>query len=264
MSSAASCSARGHLCSHTMADKLTEKVLSTANLLVEAVKELKEGGKKQPEHTAGSGRSLPSCSGSSMPPSCSSGSGNVHSELSKMFSWNSKGKKRQLNHPTKASKKQKLKTWTHTFVCLSSTKQIYMPDTSERTALKLAGLGEKRFPVFAYATSTELQDELYQEYPKLVRGGGFELLRGSDVGAKELVLIDIPHDGYSVEYLRAVVKSAKVFIRPLQRDLDCSQLENKVYVYYACNAFVIAFLSCSLHLLKNFASPVGNRYPYIC
>ena len=32
-----------------------------------------------------------------------------------------------------------------------------MPDSTERVALKLAGLGEKRFPVFAYATSPELQ-----------------------------------------------------------------------------------------------------------
>ena len=31
------------------------------------------------------------------------------------------------------------------------------PDTSECTLLKLAGLGEKQFPVFAYGSSQELQ-----------------------------------------------------------------------------------------------------------
>ena len=87
-----------------------------------------------------------------------------------------------------------------------------MPDSTEHVELKLAGLGEKQFPVFAYATSPELQDELYREFPKLRRGGRFELLRASGVGGKELELIDIPHDGYYVEYLQAVVKSTKIYI----------------------------------------------------
>ena len=75
------------------------------------------------------------------------------------------------------------------------------PDANERTLLKLAGLGEKRFSVFAYGTSLELQDELIREFPKLANGGGYELLRAPETGSWELVVIDIPHDGYSVEYL---------------------------------------------------------------
>ena len=74
--------------------------------------------------------------------------------------------------------------------------------------------------VFAYGSSQELQADLFKEYPKLVDCGGFELLRASDIGGKELIPIEMPHDGYSVEYLQAVVKSAKIYIRPLQRDLD--------------------------------------------
>lgn len=35
------------------------------------------------------------------------------------------------------------------------------------------------------------------------------------------MVIKMPHDGYSVEYLQAVVKSAK---RPLQRDLDITPI----------------------------------------
>jgi hypothetical protein len=63
-----------------------------------------------------------------------------------------------------------------------------------------------------------------REFPKLANGGGYELLRAPETGSRELVVIDIPHDGYSVEYLQAVVKSAKVYIWPLQRDLDLTPL----------------------------------------
>ena len=35
-------------------------------------------------------------------------------------------------------------------------------------------------------------------------------------------MIPVPEAGYSVEYVRAVVHSAKVFIRPIQKDLDLS------------------------------------------
>ena len=105
----------------------------------------------------------------------------------------------------------------HTYVCLARTSQLYIPDSTERVALKLAGLGKKRFSVFAYATSPELQDESYREFPKLHHGEGFELLRASGVGGKELEVIDNPHDGYSVKYLQAVLKSAKIYIQPLQQ-----------------------------------------------
>ena len=59
-----------------------------------------------------------------------------------------------------------------------------------------------------------------KEYPKLTGGGGFECLRASDLCGNVLLSIDIPHHGYNVKYLLAVMKSDKIHIRPLQRDLD--------------------------------------------
>lgn len=164
----------------------------------------------------------------------------THNEMSKLFSWNaaaslcsskSKGKgKRPLSATSHShsSKKKKLKTWTHTFFCLSKVDHYHIPDSSERVALKLAGLGEKRFSVFAYGSSQEVQDELVREYPKLIDAGGFELLRASELGSKQLEPIEMPSNGYSVEYIRAVVKSAKIYIRPLQRDLDITPIEDEV------------------------------------
>ena len=82
--------------------------------------------------------------------------------------------------------------------------------------------------LFAYDTSFELQDELVHEYPKLANAGGYELLQASENGSQELILIEMPRDGYSVEYLQAAVKSAKIYIRPLQRNLDTSPIVKEV------------------------------------
>ena len=209
-----------------MRENLREAVLSTTSLLLDAVDRLETGDRCGNRSGDSSGdRSGAAPSATFRPPSTSTSgchsSKPVEAELTHLFSWNRLGKRgnksRKSDHP---SKKKKLKTWTHTFVCLGHVAHRSIPDANERTMLKLAGLGEKRFSVFAYGSSAELQDDLIREFPKLADGGGYELLRAPETGSRELVTIDIPHEGYSVEYLQAVVKSAKVFIRPLQKDLD--------------------------------------------
>ena len=54
------------------------------------------------------------------------------------------------------TKKKKVPTWTHTFVCLSHTDDDVVPDSQERATLKLAGLGEKRISMLAFATAQEV------------------------------------------------------------------------------------------------------------
>ena len=261
-----------------MADNLRQRVLSTANMILDAVSRLEaeedivannrqEGSGfsdsvsrsntltttrgSLPQSNSGAGSSSSSSiSGSSLTLGSQPLGANVHSEMSQLFSWNrhssrhahgkSSNSKRKAGVPAvSVSKKKKLKTWTHTFVCLAETTHMYIPDMSERTALKLAGLGEKKFSVFAYAAGCELQLELVREFPKLAGAGGYELLRAHESGGRELILIDIPHDGYSVEYLQAVIKSGKIYIRPLQRSLDMTPLLKEVgspllymYPYY--------------------------------
>jgi hypothetical protein len=93
----------------------------------------------------------------------------------------------------------------------------------------LANLGEKKFAVFLYADGRELYDELLEKYPRLHHGGGYELLRvAGEKGGKRLEVVSVPANGYSVQYLKAVVSSAKLYIRPLQRDLDLSECVNMV------------------------------------
>ena len=95
-----------------------------------------------------------------------------------------------------------------------------MPDGQYRAKLKLAGLGEKKFQLFVFNTGPEVQEQFLFQFPKLRDGGGYELLRVKEGGGRCLESLIIPEGGYSTEYLRAVVHSAKIYIRPLQKPLD--------------------------------------------
>ena len=97
----------------------------------------------------------------------------------------------------------------------------HVPDVKERSRLKMAGLGEKRFPVEVHSDAQELYHIFVDHFPKLSDGGGYELLRMTD--ARGLDIIEEPSTGYSVEYLKSVVNTAKIYIRPLQRNLDTSE-----------------------------------------
>ena len=136
-----------------------------------------------------------------------------------LFNWNARKRKGRASVQSKP-KKKKIPTWTHTFVCLAHRDDDLVPDSQERATLKLAGLGEKRVTLPVLATALEVCDELRFQYPRLADGGGFELLRASDASSKDLEVIKAPEGGHTVDYLKAVIHSAKIYIRPLQKDLN--------------------------------------------
>ena len=113
---------------------------------------------------------------------------------------------------------KKLKTWSQTFICLSCPDQNEPPDSKTRAKLQPAGLGAKRLSLFQDGDPEELHEELVQQYPKLSSGGGYELLHASS--NRKLEIIPVPQEGCSVNFLRSVVHRAKVYVRPIQRDLD--------------------------------------------
>jgi len=67
---------------------------------------------------------------------------------------------------------QKDSNLVHTYACLAQPDDDTVPDSRDRATLKLAGLGEKRFPIDVYSTDQEFYDELLFQYPKLKEGGG--------------------------------------------------------------------------------------------
>ena len=135
-----------------------------------------------------------------------------------------------------SKKRIQQKTWTHTFVCLGDPDDVEPPDGTERAKLLLAGLGEKKINL----TYGDIRNDLFEEYPKLKAGGGFELLRIRHQ-SRDLEPIPIPHGGYTVEYLKTVVQNAKIFIRPIQAPLDVT--------VNPCSSEVCQ-LNCCLNVIK--------------
>lgn len=117
-------------------------------------------------------------------------------------------------------------------MCLSSTNQDTLPDGEERATLQIAGLGEKRISLSAFADAQEIYQDLSFQFPKLSDSGGFELLRIPEGGGKQLDIIAAPETGYTVSYLRAVVHHAKIYIRPMQRNLSLEPVKKEVRVYF--------------------------------
>jgi len=69
---------------------------------------------------------------------------------------------------------------------------------------------------------TYLLDRWYDNsstYSPLRRGEGYEILRATEGQSKELLLIPMPPNGFSVSYLQSVLGQAKGYLRPLQRDI---------------------------------------------
>ena len=90
----------------------------------------------------------------------------------------------------------------------------YAPDQQTRSILQLAGLGEKNIEVFLYGDAEDLDMKMVETFPRSAEAGGYDLRRLGDKGGKELTVIQMPEDGYTPEYLKSVVSSAKIFIRP--------------------------------------------------
>ena len=119
-------------------------------------------------------------------------------------------------------------TWTHDFVILSSTAQLYTPSREESGSLLNAGLGRRKLVCpNKNASHSEFQQFLETEFPRLKAGGGFELLRaaGGGAGRRKLQVIPPGPEGYNIPYTRGVVGSGVVFVRPLQANLDVSPLQ---------------------------------------
>lgn len=146
---------------------------------------------------------------------------------------------------SRRNKKRKIQTWEHTFICLSKMSQCSPPSPMDRGRLMQAGLGAKSLCILEHTDAEDLHHELLDLFPKLQAGGGYELLRTSQESNRNLEVIPSPPSGYTVSYLKGVVGQAKIYVRPLQKDLDDSPLEEGDAVSCAllCIIFVCAYVS---------------------
>ena len=147
-------------------------------------------------------------------------SSSFHREQFKIFQPQvSRQRSRSVSVPRK-SKKRKLQLWEHCFCCLASTTQCSPPGPMDRGRLMQAGLGGKTLSFMESIDAEDLHHDLLEAFPKLRAGGGYELLRTSERNNHTLDVIPPPLSGYTVAYLKSVARQAKIYVRPLQKDLD--------------------------------------------
>ncbi len=162
-------------------------------------------------------------------------------------SQNSKIRPTWMQQNKKKTKKVKLSMWEHEFVCLADCNKSSPPTTMERVDLIRAGLGPKKIPFFVDGEAFDFHDELLLGFPKLAKGGGYELLRTLPSNSREFFVIPPDGAGYTVKYLKPIVNQAKVFVRPMQKDLDLTPMRpNKVelvlFVLFNVHACVYTFI----------------------
>jgi hypothetical protein len=135
-------------------------------------------------------------------------------------------------------------SWNHKFVCLDGRDVDRVPTTqAAKLILEEAGLGEKTIVVpNVDCTPEEFHEVILSAYPKLRDGGGFELLRCKP-NSRELLVIG-PRVSNTPKLLKRRVGNGRVYVRPVQRDLELDAEEDSddvkgVSVCYSYNIYTI-------------------------
>ncbi|XP_071829806.1 uncharacterized protein [Apostichopus japonicus] len=135
-----------------------------------------------------------------------------------------------LFQPYSNKKKKRKSLVTLEFVCLALPSSERIPSDLTKKILKSAGLGKKKLALDSAMTASELREHLFDEYPKLRDAGGFQYLKTSGQHKVFEVIPLAPSGGYSVANIKAIVKQAKVYLRPIQAELDLSAVTEDVSV----------------------------------
>ena len=129
----------------------------------------------------------------------------------------------------RGQKRQKSeKAWRHRFVCLGYRDQDRIPTTDyEKDLLYQDGLGEKEvaFPSLEM-DSASFKELILTTFPKLSDGGGFLFLKCLPNSRKLEILSTTVYTTPSI--LKQRVGNSRTYIRPIQKDLDLSPVEDAV------------------------------------
>ena len=131
--------------------------------------------------------------------------------------------------------------------CLSSPLDTHVPSTiAYKETLCKAGLGEKTVVVpNALCSRDEFWSVITSAYPKLLNCGGFELLRCM-TNSRELEPIS-RSVAKSPKLIKSVLSNRKIFIRPLQKDLDIGVMDDGVSADDSFDFFVSCKFDTDFH-----------------
>ena len=143
----------------------------------------------------------------------------------------SKKKRKHGQSSLLAQKKTKRYSWSSKFVCLANKNGSKVPCTvDEKEILVNAGRGERTICIpDIECSSLEFKEILIAEFPKLEKAGGFELMCCVP-NTRQLEPISATVCRQP-KLLKSVVANGRIYIRPIQKDLDLSSVEDTDEVY---------------------------------
>lgn len=92
------------------------------------------------------------------------------------------------------------------------------PTPEEKIELAKMGLGLKAVEFNSDGDAEHIHKVILASFPVLDSCGGYALLRLAE-NSHSMVEIDGPDCGITVPYLRDILNQAKLYIRPLQKDI---------------------------------------------
>ena len=113
----------------------------------------------------------------------------------------------------------KVKQWRKDCICLRDCEQTWKPSSEEKIELARMGLGLKSNVTFNNEGDGQyIHNVIMKEFPVLASCGGYTLLRLAE-NSHSMVEIEGPDNGMTVQYLKDILNQAKLYIRPLQKDI---------------------------------------------
>ncbi len=99
------------------------------------------------------------------------------------------------------------------------------------------GLGLKELQFGAEDDAAQIHQMILSKYPPLEAAGGYSLLRLSDT-SRVLVEVEIPEGGLTIPYLKDIVRQAKLYIHPLQCDIQTEDIKPTAILVRAHNYMI--------------------------
>ena len=116
--------------------------------------------------------------------------------------------------------------WRKEVACLRHTSTTRVPDTEEKMLMAKLGLGCKELTFDLEGDEAYLHAYLLAEFPVLEKTGGYSLFR-PNTNSYDLIMIQAPQGGITIRYLKDIVRSARLYIRPLQCSITAESDEEE-------------------------------------
>ena len=102
------------------------------------------------------------------------------------------------------------------------------------------GFGEKQLKFYSEDTAVEFMRKIFDAYPKLENIGGIDFMKVVK-GTLKIVSIDPGKNGYDYKCIKLGINNGKLYIRPIQRNLDLEDTLVSLMCNYNNDSKIINF-----------------------